>query len=115
MAPHLHLKILIVGAGIAGLTLACALLTSTAGGNDLEIVILESSDKLQETGAGIQLSPNATRVLRSFSLDNVFEEVISRLDSIKVRSFTEGKEVDSIPLNSGGLAELTYGSEYVEL
>ena len=47
-------KIMIVGAGIAGLTAALCLRQS---GHD--VIILEQASALQNIGAGIQLSPNA--------------------------------------------------------
>ena len=51
-------RALIAGAGIAGLSTALAL--AKAG---LEAVIFERVPALEEFGAGLQLSPNATRVL----------------------------------------------------
>jgi len=52
-------RALIAGAGIGGLTAALAL--ARLG---IDVVIFERSRVLEEFGAGIQLSPNATRVLR---------------------------------------------------
>ncbi|MBN8937188.1 MAG: NAD(P)-binding protein, partial [Rhizobiales bacterium] len=47
--------ILIAGAGIGGLS--AALMLARAGFN---ITLLEQTERLDEIGAGIQLSPNAT-------------------------------------------------------
>ena len=47
-------KIIIVGAGVAGLTAALCLCKS---GHD--VTVLEQAPALQDIGAGIQLSPNA--------------------------------------------------------
>ena len=55
--------IIIAGAGIGGLTAALAL--TRAG---FRAVVLEQAARLEETGAGIQLSPNATRVLFGLEL-----------------------------------------------
>jgi salicylate hydroxylase len=60
-------RALIAGAGVAGLASALALAKS-----GLEAVIFERATALEEFGAGLQLSPNATRVLASFgALDAV--------------------------------------------
>lgn len=49
----------IVGAGVAGLTTALAL-----ANKGISNVVLESRDHLEEVGAGLQLAPNATRILK---------------------------------------------------
>jgi salicylate hydroxylase len=51
-------RALIVGAGIGGLTAALAL--ARAG---LDAALFERTDVLEEFGAGLQLTPNATRIL----------------------------------------------------
>lgn len=64
-----HEKPIIVGAGIAGLSSALAL--SDKGISNL---VLESRDHLEEVGAGIQLAPNATRLLKKWGvLDRLIE------------------------------------------
>ena len=68
-------KIIIVGAGLGGLTLALALLRRGIG-----VRVLERADKLSEVGAGITLSPNATKALESVGLKealNKFATVVS--------------------------------------
>ena len=54
---------LVVGAGIGGLT--CGLALRRAG---LDVSILEQAPALEEVGAGLQLTPNATRVLRDLGV-----------------------------------------------
>ena len=56
--------IYIAGAGIAGLTLALALAKFGA-----TVVVLERNKAIQEVGAGLQISPNARRVLDRLGLD----------------------------------------------
>lgn len=55
---HRKLKVAIVGGGIGGLTAACAL--SARG---IEVDVFEQAAQLREVGAGLQLGPNAVRVL----------------------------------------------------
>ena len=55
----------IAGAGISGLTLALALAKFGAA-----VVVLERSPVLSEFGAGLQISPNARRILDRLGLDD---------------------------------------------
>ena len=66
-------NIVIAGAGIGGLTAALAL---AAEGYSVS-VLEQASDKPEETGAGIQLSPNATRILIDFGLGDALRRVVS--------------------------------------
>jgi 2-polyprenyl-6-methoxyphenol hydroxylase-like FAD-dependent oxidoreductase len=61
-----NLKVLIAGGGIGGLT---ALLALRARGIDAQL--FEQADAFRQVGAGIQLSSNATRILRSLGLGEV--------------------------------------------
>jgi salicylate hydroxylase len=61
--------IYIAGAGIAGLTLALAL-----GKFGARVVVLERQPSVQEFGAGLQISPNARKVLDRLGLDEALNE-----------------------------------------
>ncbi|OAP34474.1 salicylate hydroxylase [Sinorhizobium glycinis] len=67
----------IVGAGIAGLTTALCLARQ-----GLATDIFENADALNEVGAGLQLSPNASRILIELGLLPALEDVWSQPDSI---------------------------------
>lgn len=60
--------IYVAGAGIAGLTLALALAKFGA-----TVVVLERAKSIQEVGAGLQISPNARRVLNQLGLDRALK------------------------------------------
>jgi 6-hydroxynicotinate 3-monooxygenase len=59
-------QIAIIGAGIGGLAAAAALRQ-----RDIPAVVYEQAEAFGPVGAGIQLTPNATRVLRGLGLDAV--------------------------------------------
>ncbi|KAL4875384.1 FAD binding domain-containing protein [Aspergillus karnatakaensis] len=73
------LSILIVGCGLSGLASALAL--AQAGH---KVTVFERSSKLQEIGAGIQLSPNATRLLQHWG---VFPSVLAAGDKPEYGAF----------------------------
>jgi salicylate hydroxylase len=57
-------RILVIGAGIGGLAAACALRE-----RGFEVCIYERSGELGEVGAGLQLGPNAVKVLRALGIE----------------------------------------------
>jgi salicylate hydroxylase len=61
-------KILIVGAGIGGLTAALALMR-----RGIEVAVFERAPELAEVGAGLHVSPNGTRVLFGLGLKDRIE------------------------------------------
>ena len=58
------LRVVIVGAGIGGLAAAVALRQ-----RGVEVSVYERSARLEEVGAGIQVGPNAVKVLRALGLE----------------------------------------------
>ena len=59
-------NVIVAGAGIGGLS--AALLLAQSG---FRVTLLEQAGQLSEAGAGIQLSPNATRILIALGLARV--------------------------------------------
>jgi salicylate hydroxylase len=97
-------NIIIAGAGIGGLTAALALAQS-----GFRITLLEQADELTEAGAGIQLSPNATRVLIALGLEDRLRDVAFMPTGLAIMS-AAGGDLARIPL--GKLAEARYGAPY---
>src|SRR4029450_2603122 len=67
MSPDLSVAaartIIVAGAGIGGLTAALSL-----AAKGFRVIILEKAERLEEAGAGLQLSPNASRILVDLGL-----------------------------------------------
>lgn len=83
--------IVIVGAGIAGLTAAL-----TIADTGFDVVLVERSAELLEIGAGIQLSPNAGRVLTSLGIDDAVAAAATVPDAIVVRDGGSGRILTSL-------------------
>jgi salicylate hydroxylase len=103
LAPARH--VIVAGAGIAGLTAALAL--ARAG---LRATVFEQTAKLEETGAGIQLSPNASRVLIGLGLRERLAPSVMVPQAVRVMAGGSGREIVRIPL--GDDAERRYGAPY---
>src|SRR4051812_17705006 len=97
-------SIIIAGAGIGGLT--AALTVARAG---YRVVGLEQAGRLEEAGAGIQLSPNATRILTDLRLAERLRPQAVAPEAIQIRA-ASGRPVQRIPL--GETAERRYGAPY---
>jgi salicylate hydroxylase len=98
--------VLIAGGGIGGLSTAIAL--DRAG---LEAHVLERSAFAEESGAGIQLGPNATRILRNLGVLDALLPQTFRPDAVWLFDGLSGKKLATVPL--GEVAERRYGAPYV--
>ena len=102
------LNVLIAGAGIGGLTAALCL--ARAG---MRVAVFEQSREFGEIGAGIQLSPNGTRVLHHIGLaSELAERAVSPL-ATEFRSWKTAETINSIPLGKTVLER--YGFPYYHL
>ncbi|UUX94985.1 FAD-dependent monooxygenase [Aquabacterium sp. J223] len=63
-------RVAIIGAGIGGLTAAASLHR-----RGCEVAVYEKASQLGEVGAGLQLAPNAIKVLRSLDLEDALRAV----------------------------------------
>ena len=100
-----HQPVAIAGAGIAGLTAA---LSFARKGIPTEI--FERTAVLSEAGAGLQLSPNATRILAKLGLLPQLENVWSEPQAITLVSGVSLKTIASVP--SGEFARSRWKSPY---
>ena len=98
--------ILIAGGGIAGLALAIALARQGIAAH-----VLERRREFSEDGAGIQLGPNATRVLSALGLLDALVPLAARPEAIRVRDGASGRLLQSLPL--GDWIETRHGAPYL--
>jgi salicylate hydroxylase len=99
------MRIVIVGAGIGGLALALSL--RRVG---IDYVVLERARALEFVGAGIQLSPNATRILQRLGVLAELEPMIVRPGHHRFIDWQTADELLVTPL--GDLVRDTFGSIY---
>ena len=86
--------IVIAGAGIGGLT--AALTVARAG---FRVIVCERAAELAEIGAGIQLSPNAGRVLAGLDLDSPIASVAVEPEALEIRRGSDGELISSLPVS----------------
>ena len=96
--------IIVAGAGIGGLTAAL-----TLAERGFRVVLLEQAAQLEETGAGIQLSPNATRVLIGLGLEQRLKATAVAPDAVEVAA-SDGRRLMQVPL--GRYVADRYGAPY---
>ncbi|MDD9842189.1 MAG: NAD(P)-binding protein, partial [Alphaproteobacteria bacterium] len=101
-------KILIVGAGIGGLTAALALSKF-----NMDCVVFEQSPSLDDIGAGIQLSPNAMCVFAALGVDKDILRLAVEPDTCHLRDFRTGRLELSLPFK--GVFEKRYGAKYLHI
>ncbi|MER8727370.1 FAD-dependent monooxygenase [Mesorhizobium sp. M1027] len=99
-------QVVIAGAGVAGLTAALAFAE-----RGYRIKLFEQAQHLEAAGAGIQLSPNATRILRQFGvLDRLLPTAV-RPETVVLKDAVTLRELARVPL--GQVAETRWGAPYL--
>jgi salicylate hydroxylase len=98
--------VIIAGAGIAGLTAALAF---AAQGRPVRL--FERAPKLEEIGAGLQLSPNATRILDRLGVLEVLRPCAVEPEAIVLRNGRRQTVLARIPL--GQHATRRWGAPYL--
>ena len=100
--------VLIAGGGIGGLTAALCLAKA-----DFEVTLFEQAPKFGEIGAGIQLSPNCTRVLHHLGLEPALNACAFLPEGTEFRAWKSGQVIGSSAL--GETARNRYGSPYYHI
>jgi len=97
--------VIVAGAGIGGLTAALALAQ-----RGFEVTLFEAAPRLEEIGAGLQLSPNAARVLVALGLEARLTPHVVSPEHLVVRSARSGRLLAQAPL--GANVAQRYGAPY---
>jgi len=87
------LKVIVVGAGIAGLSVALGLKKTGH-----EVLVLERAHEIAEVGAGIQVAPNAARILGRLGLLDKVMAKANVLEKNSLRRYANSQEHGTAPL-----------------
>ncbi|WP_027163329.1 FAD-dependent monooxygenase [Mesorhizobium sp. WSM1293] len=99
-------QIVVAGAGVAGLTAALAFAS-----RGYAVRVFEQAQRLEAAGAGIQLSPNATRILRQLGvLDRLLPAAV-RPQAVVLKKAATLRELARVPL--GQAAETRWQAPYL--
>ncbi|MEA2804727.1 MAG: hypothetical protein QOE49_4822, partial [Rhodospirillaceae bacterium] len=99
------MKIAIIGGGIGGLSAAMHLLKA-----GLDVHVYEQSPRIGEIGAGIQISPNASRLLIRLGLKPALDAAGVRPLAVHQRRWDDGRTLQRAPV--GPEVEATFGAPY---
>lgn len=101
------MDIIIIGAGLAGLSTALALSHSSAKHH---ITLLESASALTEIGAGVQLTPIATRQFKAWGLEPRLLAASALPEAWNLRRGSDGEVLNRVLMDR---FEEWYGAPYV--
>lgn len=85
----------VAGGGIGGLAAAIALAQ-----RGLEVRVCERRPEFPEEGAGIQIGPNGSRILRDLGVAEFLEDKVAKPDVLSVRDGASGRELACLPLGT---------------
>jgi salicylate hydroxylase len=102
------LRVAVIGGGIGGL--AASLLLLRAG---CDVTLYEQAERFAEVGAGIQISPNASRLLLRVVPADVLTRHAVRPQAVQMRRWRDGRVVERDPL--GAELEAAFGAPYFHL
>jgi len=98
-------SVAIVGGGIGGLAVALSLLHA-----GLDVQVYEQATALGEVGAGIQISPNASRLLHRMGLGPALDRTGVRPVGVHQRRWDDGRTLQWAPM--GEAMEAAFGAPY---
>jgi salicylate hydroxylase len=103
-----QVHVILAGGGVGGLTAALALADRA-----IAVTVLEQAPVLAEVGAGLQLSPNATRLLIGLGLEESLKRAGFAPEAARVCDHATGALLLHTPL--GALGEARWGAPYLQI
>jgi len=83
----------VIGGGIGGMAAAIALLRA-----GVDVQVYEQAPEQKEVGAGIQISPNASRLLYRYGLETPLEKCGVKPVAIERRRWQDGRVLSRVPM-----------------
>lgn len=102
------MRAIIVGGGIGGLSAGVALAL-----RGCEVRVLEQAPELLEVGAGLQISPNGTRVLAALGVLESLRPEVFEPETVEMRLGVSGRRIFSIPMQR--IARERWGAAYYQV
>lgn len=106
--PQHGVSVAIIGGGIGGLSAALALLQA-----GIDAHVYEQADALGEVGAGVQISPNASRLLHRAGLAESLASTAVAAMAIHQRQWQDGRTLLCAPL--GTVMEAAFGAPHYQI
>jgi salicylate hydroxylase len=94
------MKIAIIGGGIGGLTAALALSQTSH-----DVTVFERSAGIREIGAGVQISPNAGRLLHSLGLGAAYSEISVNPHRVVLRRWEDDSIIRATDLDESFISQ----------
>ena len=101
----MSLQVAVIGGGIGGLSAALAMLKAGC-----DVHVFEQAAKFGEIGAGLQMSPNASRLLHQLGLKDAMDAWGVRPAGVHQRRWDDGRTLQRAPL--GTEVEAAFGAPY---